>query len=61
MNVGGSCNACAAQVQSAQGLAVLRKAMDAQKLEGLAALRLIQAAPVPPPPPGTGTVVDVQA
>lgn len=61
MNVGSTCSACAAQVQSAEGLAVLKKAMDAQKVEGQAALKLIQTAPVPPAAPGTGTVVDVRA
>jgi hypothetical protein len=65
MNVGSTCGAaCAAQVQSAQGLAVLRHAMSAQKVEGQAALKLLATAQQvqgasPPPAPGAGTLVDV--
>lgn len=62
MNLGSTSSAIPSQIQSAQGLAVLKQAMNAQKLEGQAAVKLIDSAPVPPPPAqGTGTLVDVQA
>jgi hypothetical protein len=50
-------------IDSAQDLAVLKKALDAQRLEGQAAVRLIESAtPAPAPPPsepGLGAEVDV--
>ncbi len=66
MNVGSNAGAQAAQVQHTQSLAVLQKVMSAQKLEGQAALQLIDSAqqaqaPRPAAEPGTGTVVDVTA
>jgi hypothetical protein len=62
MNIAGTTAAAVGQVQTAQDLLVLKKVMDAQKMEGRAALQLIAAVPVAPPPPsGTGTLVDVRA
>lgn len=66
MNVGSNASAHAAQVQNTQSLAVLQKVMSAQKLEGQAALKLIDTAqqaqaPRPAAEPYTGTVVDVTA
>ena len=65
MNVGSMGAGSAAQVQNAQSLAVLRQVMDAQKMEGQAALKLIataqEASPPPANAPGTGSVVDVMA
>lgn len=63
--MGSVCGASSASVQSAQGIAVLRRAMDLQKQEGQAVVQMLQTAgqvqQQAAPEPGKGSAVDVTA
>jgi len=61
MDVSSASDLAAAHVQNAQSMAVLVKAMQAQRQVGQQALELIASAPVGAPEPGKGQLVDVRA
>ena len=61
MDVSSACALAAANVQNAQSVALLAKAMQAQRQMGQQALQLIASAPVGAAEPGKGQLVDVRA
>jgi hypothetical protein len=61
MDVSAASALAAANAQNAQSMAMLVKAMQAQRMMGQEALQLIASAPVGAPEPGKGQLVDVRA